>query len=195
MLSVSRFLGSSDIQGRPANPQHRAGRARQSPSQARDRRGQGPHSTDTALPAPGPANASSAAGIVFAVCSCTVAMLSWGRGDGHTGPVGVRGTRFHWEGLKTKSEKCRKQKGAWAITGLGHGLINWCGDVRFTPKSGHSHGSRKRSACDPKRTFGVPKFQCPVTCLPTSCAVSTLPATRSWSTATACDAVRKRPSG
>ncbi len=51
-------------------------------------------------------------------------MLSWGRGDGHTGPVGVRGTRFHWEGLKTKSEKCRKQKGAWAITGLGRVLIN-----------------------------------------------------------------------
>ncbi len=27
------------------------------------------------------------------------------------------------------------------------------GDVRFTPESGHSHGSRKRSAYDPKRTF------------------------------------------
>ena len=40
--------------------------------------GQGPHSTATALPAPGPANASSAAGVVFAVCSCTVAKLSWG---------------------------------------------------------------------------------------------------------------------
>ncbi len=26
--------------------------------------------------------------------------------------------------LKTKSEKCRKQKGAWAITGLGRELIN-----------------------------------------------------------------------
>ena len=25
--------------------------------------------------------------------------------------------------------------------------------VRFTPESGHSHGSRKRSAYDPKRTF------------------------------------------
>ncbi len=101
-----------------------------SPYQPRDRRGQGPHSTATVLPAPGPAIASSAAGIVFAVCSCTVAMLSWRRGDGFTGPVGVRGTRFHWEGLKTKSEKCRKQKGAWAITGLGHGLINWCCEWR-----------------------------------------------------------------
>ncbi len=66
--------------------------------------------TATALPAPGPANASSAPGIVFAVCSYTVAMLSWRRGDGHTGTGGIRGTRFHWEGLKTKSEKSRKQK-------------------------------------------------------------------------------------
>ena len=35
------------------------------------------------------------------------------------------------------------------ITGLGHGLINWCDDVRFTPESGHSGGSRKTSANDP----------------------------------------------
>ncbi len=42
-------------------------------------------STATAFPAPGPANASSAAGVVFAVCSYTVATLSWGRGDGFTG--------------------------------------------------------------------------------------------------------------
>ena len=63
--------------------------------------------------------------------------------------------------------------------GLGHGLITWCcewrcplypqkqtlvalqsfglkkrtSEVGFTPESGHSHGSRKRSAYDPKRTF------------------------------------------
>ncbi len=29
------------------------------------------------------------------------------------------------------------------------------GDVRFTPESGHSGGSRKTSANDPKRTFDV----------------------------------------
>ncbi len=42
-------------------------------------------STATAFPAPGPAIHPSATGIVFAVCSCTVAMLSWRRGDGFTG--------------------------------------------------------------------------------------------------------------
>jgi len=30
--------------------------------------------------------------------------------------------------------------------------------VRFTPESGHSHGSRKRSAYDPKRTLRVLKL-------------------------------------
>ncbi len=114
--------------------------------------GQGPHATDTAFPAPGPAIHPSAAGIVFSVCSYTVATLSWGRGDGHTGTVGFGEQSLSLGRLKTKSEKCRKQKGAWAITGLGHGLINWCDDVRFTPESGHSHGSRKRSAYDPKQT-------------------------------------------
>ncbi len=103
------------------------GRRKKTPPEGR---GQGPHSTATALPAPGPAIHPSAAGIVFAVCSFAVAMLSWRRGDGHTGHRGHWGTRFHWEGLKTKSEKCRKQKGAWAITGLGHGIINRCCEWR-----------------------------------------------------------------
>ena len=36
------------------------------------------------------------------------------------------------------------------------GLKRRTSDVRFTPESGHSHGSRKRSAYDPKRTFTAP---------------------------------------
>ena len=84
--------------------------------------GQGPHSTATALPATGPAIAPSAPGVAFSFCSCTVAMLSWGRGDGHTGGGFVD---YQWS-----SGHGRKQKGAWALTGLGHGLINWCCEWR-----------------------------------------------------------------
>ncbi len=165
MLSVSRVRGSSDIQGRPANPPHRAGRARQSARQARDRCGR-PIPTATAPPAPEPVITSSAVGVVFAVCSCTAATLSWRRGDGHTGPVGVWGTILVSGAPENKERKIPKTKGAaWAITGLGHGLINWCcewrcplqsfglkkrtSDVCFTPESRHSGGSRKSSANDP----------------------------------------------
>ncbi len=74
--------------------------------------GQGPHSTATALPAPGPANASSVASVVFAICSCTVATLSWQWGDGHTGPVGVRGTILISGTLENKERKIPKTKGA-----------------------------------------------------------------------------------
>ena len=86
--------------------------------------GQGPHSTATAFPAPGLANASSAAGIVFAVCSYTVAKLSWGRDDGFTGTGGIGEQSLSLGHLKTKSEKCRKQRGAWALKGLGRVLID-----------------------------------------------------------------------
>ncbi len=94
-----------------------------SPGQARDRWG-GSIPTATELPAPGRAIHPSAAGVVFAVCSYTVAMLSWRRGDGHTGTGGIGEQSLSLGHLKTKSEKCRKQKGAGALTGLGRVLIN-----------------------------------------------------------------------
>ncbi len=83
-----------------------------------------------------------------------------GRGDGFTGGGFVD---YQWS-----SGHGRKQKGAWAITGLGHGLISWCcgwrcplqsfglkkrtSDVGFTSESGHKWLGRGMSACDPKRT-------------------------------------------
>ncbi len=115
--------------------------------------GAGPHSTATAFPAPGPANASSAADVVFAVCSCTVAMLSWGRGDGFTGGGLSQSKWSSGHGRKQRAKNAENKRGAWALTGLGHGLINWCGDVRFTPESGHICQLPQRSAFDPKRTL------------------------------------------
>ena len=67
------------------------------------------------------------------------------RGDGHTGG-GLSQSKW-------SSGHGRKQKGAGALTGLGHGLINWCDDVRFTPESRHSEPTPEMSAFDPKRTF------------------------------------------
>ncbi len=83
-----------------------------SPYQPRDRRGQGPHSMATALPEPGSAIASSAPGIVVAVCSYAVEMLSWAAGrwahrhGGHWGTILISGT------LENKERKMPKTKGA-----------------------------------------------------------------------------------
>ena len=111
----------------------------------------------------------------------TVAKLPGRRGDGHTGTGGIGEQSLSLGHLKTKSEKSRKQKGAWALTGLGHGLINWCcewrcplysrketmvalqsfglkkrtSEVRFAPESGHSEGGRGMSVNDPKRTSTI----------------------------------------
>ncbi len=83
-----------------------------SPYQARDRGGQGSHSMATAFPAPGPAITASSAGIVFAVCSCTVATLSRAAGrwvhrhGGLWGTILISGTR------ENKERKMPKTKGA-----------------------------------------------------------------------------------
>ncbi len=80
--------------------------------------------TATALPAPGPANASSAADVVFAVCSCTVAMLSRAAGRWVHRAGGALGNKVPLGGLENKERKMPKTKGALALTGLGRVLIN-----------------------------------------------------------------------
>ena len=122
--------------------------------------GQGPHSTDTALPAPGPANATSAAGIAFAVCSFTVAMLSWGQGDGFTGGgfVDYQWSSGHGRKQRAKNAENKRALGrsrGWVMDSL-TGAAS--GDVRFTPKSRHwrhckasdSKSGHPRSALPPK---------------------------------------------
>ncbi len=39
------------------------------------------------------------------------------------------------------------------LNGVAVDDMGLAGDVRFTPESGHSEGSRKESAFDPKRTL------------------------------------------
>ncbi len=55
-----------------------------------------------------------------------VAKLSWGAGQWAHGAGGHWGTILVSGALENKERKMPKIKGAWAITGLGHGLINWC---------------------------------------------------------------------
>ena len=57
--------------------------------------------------------------------------------------------------LSGHPDTAENKRRAWANAGLGHGLINWCDDVRFTPESRHSEPTPEMSAFDPKRTFAA----------------------------------------
>ncbi len=76
------------------------------------------------------------------------AVLGAGRWAHRAG--GGLGNKVPLGGLENKERKMPKTKGrAWALTGLGHGLINWCDDVRFTPESGPFSSLAFMSANDP----------------------------------------------
>ncbi len=124
MLSVSRVLGSSDIQGRPANPPHRAGRARQSPSQARDRWGRGPFRR------PPRSRHLGRLSRPLRPVSCSLFVpVRWRSfpGGGAMGSPGwgIRSLSGHPDTAENKERKMPKTKGRLGAHGLGRGLIDW----------------------------------------------------------------------